>query len=396
MGSVAEFKKLFEKFLQENKCPTGEIVKKKYYFPVDQLKTIYTSMLTTTNIQWSQFQQLLTNYVEYLDFCYYSWECFSSIVQHLNTDKTNVYMFTNLLGFIKIPTEKKEDDKFLFKNNKRPQFKYNFEQLKSWVTVVWDDMKPFMLSNIKIRREMLTLLIEKMLMHLNNPLVTADFLMDSLDTPGPIAILGLQGIFILVKDYNLECPNIYGKLYNFFTTDMFNYRYKTRLFYLADIFLRSTHLPELLVAAFVKRMARLSLIAPPTDIQIMAAFIGNLLIRHPPLKVLIQSDLIVGSDPYIFEEKDPLKSNALDSSLWELLSLKQHILPKVGKSVNFLFKKLPQVEWDMSELLDNSYESIIDEEYKTDFQKVSLTYEKPVSFSVPLSNHMDDLWTLDD
>jgi len=64
----------------------------------------------------------------------------------------------------------------------RPQFKYNFEQLKSWVTVVWDDMKPFMLSNIKIRREMLTLLIEKMLMHLNNPLVTADFLMDSLDT----------------------------------------------------------------------------------------------------------------------------------------------------------------------------------------------------------------------
>lgn len=64
----------------------------------------------------------------------------------------------------------------------RPQFKYNSEQLKSWVTVVWDDMKPFMLSNIKIRREMLTLLIEKMQMHLNNPLVTADFLMDSLDT----------------------------------------------------------------------------------------------------------------------------------------------------------------------------------------------------------------------
>lgn len=64
----------------------------------------------------------------------------------------------------------------------RPQFKYNSEQLKSWVTVVWDGMKPFMLSNIKIRREMLTLLIEKMQIHLNNPLVTADFLMDSLDT----------------------------------------------------------------------------------------------------------------------------------------------------------------------------------------------------------------------
>lgn len=67
---------------------------------------------------------------------------------------------------------------------------------------------------------------------------------------------------------------------------------------------------------------------------------------------------VVVSDPYIFEEKDPLKSNALNSSLWELVSLKQHILPKVGKSINFLFKKLPQVEWDISELLDDTFESV--------------------------------------
>lgn len=63
----------------------------------------------------------------------------------------------------------------------RPQFKFNSEQIKSWVTKVWNDMKPFM-SNIKIQREMLTLLIEKMLINLNNPLVIADFLMNSMDT----------------------------------------------------------------------------------------------------------------------------------------------------------------------------------------------------------------------
>ncbi|XP_025407658.1 nucleolar complex protein 4 homolog B isoform X1 [Sipha flava] len=393
--AVADLKKQFNTFLRENKCPTGEIVKKKYYFPVNRLKTIYMSMLSATDVQWSQLQVMLTDHVENLDFCYYSWECFASIALQLDVKTMNVYIFTNLLGLTKIPNEKKEDDKLLFHSLKRPKFKYNSEQIKTWVTTVWEGMKPFMLSNSKIRREMLTLLIEKMLMHLKNPLVTADFLMNSMDTPGPISILGLQGIFILVKDYNLECPNIYGKLYNFFTTDMFNYRYKTRLFYLADIFLRSTHLPELLVAAFIKRMARLSLIAPPTDIKIMVAFIGNLLIRHPPLKVLIQNDSVVGSDPYIFDEKDPLKSNALNSSLWELVSLKQHILPKVSKSVNFIFKKLPQVEWDVSELLNDSYENMIDEEFKTEFQKVSLTYEKPTSYAVPLSNHFDDLWTLD-
>lgn len=38
---------------------------------------------------------------------------------------------------------------------------------------------------------------------------------------------------------------------------------------------------------------------------------------------------------------------------------------------------------------------MIDEEFKTEFQKVSLTYEKPTSYAVPLSNIFDDLWTLD-
>lgn len=53
MATISEFKQLFDKFLRENKCPTGEIVKKKYYFPVDQLKVrklikIYKLMLNYT------------------------------------------------------------------------------------------------------------------------------------------------------------------------------------------------------------------------------------------------------------------------------------------------------------------------------------------------------------
>lgn len=64
----------------------------------------------------------------------------------------------------------------------RPQFKFNSEQLKSWVTTVWDGMKPFMISNSKIKREMLMMLIEKMLVNLNNPVITTDLLMESMDT----------------------------------------------------------------------------------------------------------------------------------------------------------------------------------------------------------------------
>jgi hypothetical protein len=47
------------------------------------------------------------------------------------------------------------------------------------------------------------------------------------------------------------------------------------------------HLSEHLVAAFAKRLARLTLVAPPQDIQIILMFIGNLILRHPGLKRLL-------------------------------------------------------------------------------------------------------------
>jgi hypothetical protein len=46
------------------------------------------------------------------------------------------------------------------------------------------------------------------------------------------------------------------------------------------------HLSEHLVAAFAKRLARLTLVAPPQDIHIILMFIGNLVLRHPGLKRL--------------------------------------------------------------------------------------------------------------
>jgi hypothetical protein len=72
------------------------------------------SMLSATDVQWSQLQVMLTDHVENLDFCYYSWECFASIALQLDVKTMNVYIFTNLLGLTKIPNEKKEDDKLLF------------------------------------------------------------------------------------------------------------------------------------------------------------------------------------------------------------------------------------------------------------------------------------------
>lgn len=38
---------------------------------------------------------------------------------------------------------------------------------------------------------------------------------------------------------------------------------------------------------------------------------------------------------------------------------------------------------------------MISDEYKSDITKASLTFEKPVNYALPLSNHMEELWILE-
>jgi U3 small nucleolar RNA-associated protein 19 len=84
------------------------------------------------------------------------------------------------------------------------------------------------------------------------------------------------------------------------------------------LFLTSTHLPEYIVAAFVKRLSRLALVGPANALLMIFAFIGNLLIRHKGLTEMITKTCTEEDDPFDFEEKDPAKTRAIESGLWEI------------------------------------------------------------------------------
>ena len=100
----------------------------------------------------------------------------------------------------------------------------------------------------------------------------------------------------------------------------------------ADLFLTSTHLPEYLVAAFVKRLSRLCLIGPANALLMVLPFIGNLLLRHKGLTGLISNTCQEQDDPYDVTEPDPAKCKAVESGLWEIRSLQSHILPQVAQA----------------------------------------------------------------
>ena len=53
-------------------------------------------------------------------------------------------------------------------------------------------------------------------------------------------------------------------------------------------------LPAYLVAAFVKRLAQLALVAPPPAALTNLALIYNLMLRHPATVVLIHRDAVQG------------------------------------------------------------------------------------------------------
>lgn len=72
-----------------------------------------------------------------------------------------------------------------------------------------------------------------------------------------------------------------------FQPDILHVKYRARFFYMSDLFLSSSHLPSYLVAAFVKRLARMALTAPPNALLVVFPFISNLLIRHKGLTKMI-------------------------------------------------------------------------------------------------------------
>lgn len=105
---------------------------------------------------------------------------------------------------------------------------------KVWACVMHWELTP------QLHKQLLIVLLERVISHLEKPVLLTDFLMDSLDTNGPVGVLALQGVFILVTKHNLEYPNIFTKLYSMFEPEIFHTKYKARLFYLSDLFLSST------------------------------------------------------------------------------------------------------------------------------------------------------------
>lgn len=109
-------------------------------------------------------------------------------------------------------------------------------------------------------------------------------------------------------------------------------------------------------------MARLSLFAPPAGVIIVIPFTYNVLKRHPALMCMIHRPEMGGIedelDPFDPEEKDPMQTKALQSSLWELTTHRQHYHASVATLARVFEEAFTRPGFAMEDFLDHTYTTV--------------------------------------
>jgi U3 small nucleolar RNA-associated protein 19 len=164
-------------------------------------------------------------------------------------------------------------------------------------------------------------------------------------------------------------------LYAFLDRDVLHSKHRARFFRLTELFLSSTyvahfysveltltdrtsHLPATLLASFIKRLARLSLSAPPAAIIMIIPFTYNTLKRHPALMHMIHRPDGSSDDPFDPTGPNPLLTRAIESSLWELNSHKEHYLSGVSTLTKIFSEAFTKPSYSMEDFLDHTYGTV--------------------------------------
>jgi U3 small nucleolar RNA-associated protein 19 len=256
----------------------------------------------------------------------------------------------------------------------------------------------------KIYKQVLFILHERVIPHLTKPEVLMDFLKASYDVGGAVSLLALNSLFVLIAKHGLEYPDFFKKLYSLFNTQNMTTKYRARFLTLAQSFLNSPQLPTTLICSFIKRMGRLSLVCPAAVNLSLLAITYNLFVKHPATQVLIHRSnegknknkkvgtepifgggLLLGDvaaqvkvDPFIDTEEDPMKTNAMNSSLWEIQALMNHYIPNVASLARVFQNKFTKLRYDVEEFTAVSYQSLFEAEIKKKVKKgVPLAYQLP-------------------
>jgi len=180
-----------------------------------------------------------------------------------------------------------------------------------------------------------------------------------------LSIHALSSLFILLSNHGLDYTsiNFYQKLYSLLDhlPNIFRMKEKEKFFRLLELSLKSPMLPSTIAASFVKKCCRIIIsehIAQSSTCIWVISFVCNIIKKHPVCTKMINVDIVqrsnrlqrienrklnkrdqklakkkqanpslmgfIKKDAFDINEKDPMKTNALDTCLWEVLAFLNH------------------------------------------------------------------------
>ncbi|KHC80524.1 U3 small nucleolar RNA-associated protein 19 [Candida albicans P78042] len=375
----------FIRLESQRKSSTSQVV----FFPTQSYKSLTESILNSKNGEIS-FDGTTDNFIvlEFLDKFQKYWDLqfyfFNNLSEVLNewkqekSEKDLQLIFANFLTVLRkglLFNEKTLEEEPLWiapnKEGKLPSslYKHTFFKSQFQKSVIAMLSYPLLQEQYK---SVLMILHKRIIPYMSQPQSLMDFLTDCYDLTDDliVPILALNSLYELMKNYNLEYPDFYSKLYSLLTPELLYTKYRSRFFRLCDLFLSSTHLSANLVASFIKKLARISLAASASGVVIIIPFIYNLLKRHPTCMIMLhKEDTESGyQDPFNSEEKNPLHTEAIKSSLWELDTLMTHYHPNVATLAKIFGEPFRKPSYNMEDFLDWSYNSLLQSEYDRKFK----------------------------
>jgi U3 small nucleolar RNA-associated protein 19 len=309
---------------------------------------------------------------EYDDIRFYTFAAIAKVLEEGSLQEIDglVDNVVSILATVEsVPEDKDElEDFYIPKPKKTAHPLYSLSAHKSQAQHAWLGVLKLDFTKEQ-RKDILGMMSANIAPWFNKPELLMDFLTDSYDAGGSTSLQALSGVFYLIQERNLDYPLFYKKLYSLLDAGILHSKHRSKFFRLLDTFMASTHLPAVLVASFIKRLSRLTLHAPPAGIVAVVPWIYNLLRRHPACTFMIHREVRGEEakellekegmeDPFLEDEEDPMETNAIESSLWEIVTLQSHYHPNVATLAKIISEQFTKQSYNLEDFLDHSYGSV--------------------------------------
>ncbi|KAK0656798.1 CBF/Mak21 family-domain-containing protein [Cercophora newfieldiana] len=329
---------------------------------------------------------------KYDDIRFYTWQGIKEILAEADEvadEDVQENAFAMLMEVDDVPESSEALENFYVEPpNKKKHPVRSLSQHKKQAQEAWLALMSLGLTRDQ-RKKVLEVMATSIAPWFSKPELLMDFLTDCYNSGGSISLLALSGVFYLIQERNLDYPAFYSKLYSLLDADILHSKYRSRFFRLLDTFLGSSHLPAVLVASFIKRLARLALNAPPSAIVAIVPWFYNVFKKHPLTTFMMhrvprtqeERDLLESEgleDPFLPDEEDPMETHAIDSCIWEIVQLQSHYHPNVATIAKIVSEQFTKQAYGLEDFLDHSYSSLLEAEMSKGVKKPPV-----VEFMIP-------------